>query len=203
MKNLKFIFLTLLSVATLSSCLKNDIQDDYDYEAEAKRIDSVYKAQKPILAAYAAEKLGPEAIYNDSTQMWYKILAPATDNSYEYTINNGYFVTPRATVKYKGEFLDGTVFDEPSLQQIFTLNSNSIISAWLYAFYPKTVVYNGQTYHTGLVPNGLKKGHKIIFVAPSPICYDKAGKKGGTKDIPANTPLVFTVEVINIENAPY
>jgi FKBP-type peptidyl-prolyl cis-trans isomerase FkpA len=73
-------------------------------------------------------------------------------------------------------------------------NPQGLIPAWPIAFRPKTIVFNGRTHHTGLVEGGLKKGHKIRFVAPSPYCYDtRASDK-----VPANSPLVFTIEVQDI-----
>lgn len=202
MKNLfgKLLVVALLGVG-FASCMK-DKGDDSWYEEQIKnqkRIDSTLKAQEPILEDYALANFD-SPVYDDSTGFWFEILAPATDDSYEYKINSsGGWVTPVATVKYKGELLNGTVFDEPSQPVEMSIVErsqfqNGLIPAWPIAFRPETIVFGGKEYKTGLIPGGLKKGHKIRFVAPSPYCYDNQN----SEKIPANSPLVFTIEVINI-----
>ena len=195
-----------LMATTFTSCNKGD---DFDYDGyneqlrkNQERIDSTLRVQKPILEAYAMEHF-ENPVYNDSTGIWFEILQPATptENPYEYPLtSNGQWITPTATVKYKGELLNGTVFDESS--QAISMNiveqsqyGPGLIPAWPIAFRPKTIVFGGETFHTGLVEDGLQKGHKIRFVAPSPYCYDNRK----SDKIPADSPLVFTIEVIDIK----
>ncbi len=200
----KTVFFALAATVFFAACNKSeDVNYDDYYEQlakEQKRIDSTLTAQKPILREYAMNKFdNPQ--YDDSTGFWFEILAPATDTSYQYTITSaGSWVTPIATVKYKGELLNGTVFDEPS--QPVSMNiveasqyNQGLIAAWPIAFRPKTITFNSKKYYTGLIDGGLKKGHKIRFVAPSPYGYDKTS----SEKIPANSPLVFTIEVVDIK----
>lgn len=203
-KLFKTVLFALAATVFFAACNKSDDfnYDDY-YEQIAKeqqRIDSTLKAQAPILKEYALRNF-QNPVFDDSTGFWFEILSPATDNSYEYTItSSGSWVTPTASVKYKGQLLNGTVFDEPSQPVSMSIVESSqytsgLISAWPIAFRPKTIKFNDKTYYTGLIEGGLKKGHKIRFVAPSPYCYDKSS----SEKIPANSPLDFTIEVIDIK----
>jgi len=199
MKNFKLLLVAFLAVISVSSCMKDD--NNYDNgESEQARIDTILKKQAPILEAYAKSKFTNPKL-DTITGIWYEELVKSTDETYEYTITStGYFVTPRAKVKYKGELMDGKVFDEPSNPGEFNIASNvqsGVIQAWTRAFYPKTVVFNGKTYTTGLVDKGLRKGSKIRFISPSPWCYDN--KVNG--EIPADSPLIFTIEVLEIKDA--
>ena len=206
MKNFKLLLVAVVAILSISSCMKNEYVEDNSWAENQARIDSTLEAQKSVLAEYAMENLGDGRQFNDTTGIWFEILETPTEEeakAFEYSISpQGSFVTPSAKVKYKGQLLNGTVFDEPSIAADFLIRSGSsfqqgVIPAWTIAFYPETVVYNGQTYHTGLVEDGLKKGHKIRFIAPSPYCYDNRS----SEKIPADSPLDFTIEVIDIKEA--
>lgn len=205
MKKITKLFLAFTSCAFIFASCNNDDFDYDDYnerlEQEARRIDSTLKAQAPILEEYALTHFD-EPTYSDSLGIWFEILQEPTDDSYEYIVtNDGYFIDPTATVKYKGELLDGTVFDDQTtpMEMVIRFGSqmaNGVIPAWVYAFRPETITFGGTKHYTGLVPDGLKKGHKIRFVAPSPYCYDN----NSSDKIPANSPLVFEIEVTEIRN---
>lgn len=188
------------------SCMKDDNTSNDYYEQLLKDIarqDSTLKAQAPILRAYALDpKNGfTKPQFNDSTGIWFEVINEPTDTTYQYKINSANaWVTPIATVMYKGMLLNGTVFDTnsvPVVQDIIegTQYQNGLIRAWPIAFRPKTVTLNGRTIHTGLTPKGLKKGSKIRFVSPSVYGYDNSVRE----KIPANSPLDFTIEVIDIK----
>lgn len=196
MKNFKILLIALLAVVSVSSCMKNDdATPGIDYEKERARIDSTLNKQKPILAEYAQENF-ENPVYNDSLQMWYEIITPATDESFEYTLSGYSFVPVSATVKYKGELLNGTVFDEATTGTVMTIGRGEWLQAFERAFWPAKVTISGVDYYPGLTPNGLKKGQKIRFVAPSPWCYDNQSRE----KIPADSPLVFTIEVTDIKS---
>lgn len=204
-KILKTLVLTLAVGTFFASCNKDTDNSWYEEQEllrkkEIARIDSTLKAQAPLLKTYAEENFTNPTL-DDSTGFWFEILTPATDQSYQYTLtSSGNWVTPIASVKYKGELMNGTVFDEPS--QPISMNivqssqsQNGLIPAWVIAFRPKKITFNGTEFNTGLIEGGLKKGHKIRFIAPSPYCYDNISRD----KIPANSPLVFTIEVLDIK----
>jgi len=205
MKNLlKIAVFSLLSIFVFASCNKESDIDYPDYEEllkkEQKRRDSILTVQKPILQAYALENLD-QPIYDDTTGIWFEILNPPTDTSFEYVVNsNGTWVTPTATVKYKGQLLNGTVFDEPSQPTVLSIVEatqfqQGLITLWPIAFRPQKITFGAKEYHTGLITGGLKKGHKIRVISPSIYGYDN----GKTDKIPANSPLDFTIEVLDIK----
>lgn len=196
MKNFKLLLLALLAVVTVSSCMKNDYEQP-DYEEDARRIDSTLKAQESILREYAAENF-ENPIEDTTFGIWYEVLENPTD-TFEYVSNGNTWKVVNADVKYTGQLLDGTVFDEQTenpTQLVINGASNvssGVIYAWLVAFYPQSSNPNS---FSGLLKNGLQPGHKIRFVAPSPYCYDNQTME----DIPADSPLDFTIEVSEIRN---
>jgi len=81
--------------------------------------------------------------------------------------------TSLVTVKYKGIFLDGKVFDQNTLGVQFPLSN--LIEAWKI-----------------MVPT-MKEGGKIKIYAPSKFCYGTQGNSS----IPPNTSLVFEIELVS------
>ena len=80
---------------------------------------------------------------------------------------------------YTGYLLDGTEFDSSEDRSPLTFvlqRGDQVIPAWDIAF------------------EGLKKGSKATFWAPSGLCYGQNGS--GT--IPPNSVLIFDVEVVDI-----
>lgn len=205
-KLLTLTLATLFGAVLMTSCNKSD---DFNYdeyykqlEKEKKRVDSTLNAQKPILREYALANF-ENPVLDDSTGIWFEILEPAiiTETPYQYSLTQaGQWVTPVATVKYKGYLMNNTVFDENSQPTVMNIVEASqyqsgLIPAWPIAFRPKTITFGGKEFHTGLVKDGLQKGNKIRFIAPSPYCYDtKSSEK-----IPANSPLIFEIKVEDIK----
>lgn len=192
-----------------TSCLKDDDSVPNNQQEELltrkKRIDSTLRSQEPILRAYALENFS-YPVYDDSTGIWYEILSLPENSSYTYTVTeSGQWITPVATVKYKGILLNGNAVDEVNdPKEIFIQDGGTtqrgLIPAIPIAFRPEKVTFRGQDIHTGLIPGGLQKGHKIRFVAPSPFCYDDVAIRNaeGVIMIPKDSPLDYTIEVINI-----
>ncbi len=81
--------------------------------------------------------------------------------------------TSQVVVKYKGAFLDGTVFDQNTVGVQFSLSG--LIEAWKI-----------------MIPT-MKPGGKIKMYAPSKYCYGGPGNSL----IPPNTILVFEVDLVS------
>lgn len=201
-------FLALVTFA-FSSCKSNDFDFEKAKEEqrikdsiELARIEKIIAQQAPELEAFARQHF-TNPVFDDSTGMWFEILAPGDDNSYSYTVNNYGIVAPTVTVAYKGTLLDGKVFDETGLNEkgeevTREFNLGETIKAWHWAFLPKSFKVNGQEINTlGITAKGLKKGSKTRFVTPSPWAYDTSSRKDkdGVVIIPANSPLYFEIDV--------
>ncbi len=196
MKNFKILLIALMAVVSVSSCMKNDDPTPgIDYEKERARIDSTLRKQKPIIAEWAQENF-ENPVYNDSLQMWYEVITPAIDESFKYVLSGYSFVPVTATVKYQGHLLDGTEFDK-SDETAMIIGRGQYVQAFERAFWPNKVTISGVDYFPGLTPKGLQKGQKIRFVAPSPWCYDNVAKG----KVPADSPLVFTIEVVDLKSS--
>lgn len=100
-----------------------------------------------------------------------------------YTITEGKGESPKATdevtVNYTGRLLDGTVFDSSE-------KNGGPIS------FPLDRVIKGWTEGLQL----MKPGGKTVFYIPSELAYGEQGTPGGP--IPPNAPLIFEVELINV-----
>lgn len=85
----------------------------------------------------------------------------------------------RVTVHYTGKLLDGTVFDSSigSLPFIFVLGTGKVIAGW----------------DEGIAL--MRKGGKAKLIIPSNLAY--GSRANGS--IPANSTLVFDVELYNIQ----
>lgn len=84
------------------------------------------------------------------------------------------------TVHYKGRLLDGTIFDssfdrgEPA-----TFPLNAVIPGWAEGV------------------KLMREGGIAVFYLPSQIAY---GKEGAGSTIPPDTPLIYEVQLIKVEN---
>jgi FKBP-type peptidyl-prolyl cis-trans isomerase len=91
-------------------------------------------------------------------------------------------VASRVYVKYRGELLDGTVFDEQTNPGSTGFALSSLIQGWKY----------------GLEMIG--KGGHILLTVPSSLGYGCAGSKTNAdtaKWIPSNAPLFFDIELVD------
>lgn len=82
------------------------------------------------------------------------------------------------TVKYKGRYLNGTVFDQTVDDASRTADLNDYISGW-----KKVLV-------------GMKKGTKVRIFVPSDLAYGVSGNES----IPPNTVLDFDIELVDVVN---
>ncbi|NGM66130.1 FKBP-type peptidyl-prolyl cis-trans isomerase [Sphingobacterium sp. SGR-19] len=223
MKNLsKFFFLFLLATISIMSCSKSD-DNNTDWGEEQRRRDSLNRVriealleeQAPELKAFAETNFGEDAQFDDSTGIWFKIHEPGEEGSYTRwlvpsSVGALALARPTVEVKYSGKLLNGEVFDETSANdpkdktRSFQIGTDGmgrgLIAAWNLAFYPKQVRLNGNDYNIGgLTEKGLQKGTVIEFAAPSPYCYDNIENKDGEVTIPADSPLHFYIEVVDIK----
>lgn len=209
MKNsIKILFVLLLAAGSMSSCMKDNPYDPYDGEAMLEK-------EAPILKAYVESTVGLAGAKLDTlTGIWYLITeegVPSTDTAfykykYEYNsnTNSGFIVAPLIRVKYEGKLVsNGVVFDKNDKEEGAKFNlGGSIIDGWKIAFIPETVEDESGKVHTvleliglpGLTGQGLQKGAKIRLVIPSPYGFQDREQQG----IPANSPLDFTIEVLEI-----
>src|SRR5690554_3572372 len=90
------LLLSLFSITTFTSCIKDDIEV-FDWEEQ-------YEKEEPIIADYvAANRSG--AVFHPSSGIWYEILVEGTIESYTYHIcaacNS--LGMPSITVQYEGQ----------------------------------------------------------------------------------------------------
>ena len=99
-----------------------------------------------------------------------------------------------ATVNYSGFLLDGTLFDT-SVEEVARENG-SYIEGRPYSPYVFTIDRTGVItgWHEGF--KLLNKGTKATLYIPSPLAY---GERGSPPVIPPGAPLVFEVELLNLE----
>lgn len=110
-----------------------------------------------------------------------KLNATATGSGLYYVvINPGTGAQPTAnsnvTVNYKGSLKDGTVFDQSTSAGI-SFNLNSVIKGWQEG-----------------IPL-FKKGGKGVLLIPSALGYGTQT----TGKIPANSVLIFDIELLNVQ----
>ena len=83
--------------------------------------------------------------------------------------------TSDVTVRYKGYFLNGEIFDQTDGTSTATFNLSQLIAGW----------------REGI--RLMKKGGKTTMLIPSGLAYGTEGQGS----IPGNTPLAFDIELVN------
>jgi len=226
-KLLNLLCVALLGTVTLASCNNNNdnFQNDADAALRAdKALDSLFSAEALKIKAYVNASADFKDAIEDTVTvrfqylqktikrgLWYKVTSPATSDTYEYKgqivnyMGYPYFVPtlPKVKLKYTAKLLDGTIVQKDPEGSTYDLNTMSQANnptvynnAWRYSFLPYLIKYNGKDEIVGgLTAKGLKKGNKFKVVTPSYWAF--GGRKVG--DIPANSPLVYEFEVLEIE----
>ncbi|WP_169305565.1 FKBP-type peptidyl-prolyl cis-trans isomerase [Sphingobacterium alkalisoli] len=201
MKNLfKLLFAFTITAATFTSCV--DDKEIFDPEAQLA-------LEKPIIESYV-EQHYPNAQQYENSGLWYEIIEPGEPASYEYDIKdtlNQKWIFAEGIINYKGKLVaDGTVFDQTkditkgdTIPVYMSLNTGqaSVITAWIYAFSPKTLIVDEKNIDLGIIfTNGAQNGAKFRIITPSQYAYGNStqGK------IPANSPLDFEVEVLKMRD---
>jgi len=108
------------------------------------------------------------------------LVAERSESGLHYIVNNSgngeqVFSTSTVTVRYKGYFVDGQVFDE---SEAFTTKLSQVIQGW-----------------TEGIPK-FRNGGEGVLLIPSRLGY---GPNGGGS-IPGNTVILFDVKVLSVEN---
>ncbi len=192
MNFIKQLFCLTIIISLFTACTKES--NVFDPIAQ-------FESEKPIIKSYVNSNY-PEMTLNDTTGIWFEIVDEGMPNSYEYKVvdtTNMYGQTvkalrmPTITVRYTGKLIsDNSVFDSNTTTAGLTSKLNNLIGAWQLAFIPKDI---GEFKFGGLTPSGLQIGSKIRIVTPSYYGYG-ASQQG---KIPANSPLFFEIEVVNIK----
>jgi len=200
MNNLfKFLCVASVSILAFSSCTKTDNSYEEELIRERERVDSTLNAQKNSLKIFAEQNFN-NPILDTATGIWWELLAPNENETYEYKLANAgylYVVPPTVKVIYKAELLSGAQV-EGSLTPVEKIigGGQGFPMAWQFAFYPKKLTYNSKEYPVGgFTAKGLKKGAKIRFVTSSVLAYDNVAKP----NIPADSPLYYTIEITEIK----
>lgn len=126
-------------------------------------------AEKSILENFNTS-IGMNATRH-STGVYYEILAPGSLNKP--------ILSSTIYVKYKGTFLNGTVFDQQINPGFTGFILNNLIDGW-----KSTIPLIG-------------KGGKIRLSVPSALAYGCQGQASGATAIPPNTPLYFEIELVD------
>jgi len=222
---MKKLFITLgiclFAGLMFSSCNdKGDNMDEYyrQIEEQERKIDASLAADKIKIEDYLASLTEEDALFDAEADtvkfpfsildkdvrrgLWYKVITPPTDDSYEYKINGtGYLTYPKVKLNYTAKLLDGTLVESVETENFdFGAQSAVINYTWFYSFFPYSIRLNGDDRTVGgLTRDGLKKGSKFAVVTPSYFAYGSVVKTGGVENIPANSPLVYEFEVLEIE----
>jgi FKBP-type peptidyl-prolyl cis-trans isomerase FkpA len=157
MKNL--LILIALSCLALFACNKEKVltyQEQLDLDID--KIDE-YLNSKGIASEYQ----------KTSTSLYYKI----TDQGNADGIKPGPFST--VTVRYKGYFLNGEVFDETTGTQVAQFTVDGVVRG----------------FGEGL--QLLNKKGKATIILPSGLAYGQYG----SGDIDPNTPIIFDLELVD------
>lgn len=149
MKQLIFSTLLLLTIAGFSACHKDD-QAKIDREA--------------ILQYIADNGL---TMTEHSSGIFYNIETPGTGGSPN--------LNSKVTVRYKGYYLDGVVFDQTIGAQTAQFTLNGLIEGWQIA-----------------IPL-LQKGGKGLFLIPSGLAYGPYPRS----PIRANAVMAFEIELVS------
>ena len=222
-KLLNLLLITAVSTLAFTSCKDSNtnFQDDTEaYLKAEKALDSLFAAQ----ALKIEEFVKVDGNFTNPVQdtvtvsfqylgkkikrgLWYQVLETPTDNAYEYKgqlVNSyyGYYfapILPKVKLKYTAKLLDGTIVQkdlEGSTYDLATTSNTIFNSAWQISFVPYIIKHNGENkVVNGLTAQGLKKGSKIKVITPSYWAF--GDKKVG--EIPANSPLVYEFEVLEIQ----
>jgi FKBP-type peptidyl-prolyl cis-trans isomerase FkpA len=156
----KLLWLGVIAIALLEACSK-DKTVYYD-------VNKQFSLDSTAIVNYLSQKALP-ATY-DSAGLWYNVSVPGDGDSIKRANN------ATVTVLYKGQLLNGTVFDSTGTTP-FKGALQSLILGW------------------GLGLEHVKKGGTIRLYLPSALGYGPY--QYGS--IPANSPLIFDITVQDVQ----
>lgn len=221
---MKALFKPLLvlafATAAFSSCMKDTSAEDEAAQRELEaKIHAQFEADAEEIKQFREENLSeaPGGWQEDDTDFqfpalgktikrgfWFELINDPDldeDETYEYKLTQDLrnIALPKIKVTYSVSLLDGEVVQSGENKEIdlatFTSNSDVFNSVWYFSFIPEIIEYNtDEIPANGLTERGLQKGSHIRVLAPSYFAF--GDKKNG--DIPANSPLVYEFEVLDI-----
>ncbi|HEX8426720.1 FKBP-type peptidyl-prolyl cis-trans isomerase [Hymenobacter sp.] len=157
-------------------------------EAMADQQQAMVKQQQTMVAHAAEQSKKDDAILQEYVKKNNLNVQKDTSGVYYVVTSPGTGPKPKTgqtvSVKYKGTLLDGKVFDssEKAPQNgkpiDFAIGVGQVIPGWDRA-----------------IPL-LNKGSKATLLIPSPLAY---GQRGAGTDIPADAPLRFDVELVDVK----
>jgi len=161
----RILGLSVMIIALFSACGKDDndcAQTESTLVAPASEIQVI---QQHLTTNSLTATQDPSGIF-------YNISVPGTGDSYPG-------LCTQVSVKYRGTFLNGTVFDESSAPITYPLGG--FIVGW----------------QKGVAK--LKKGGKMKLYVPPTLGYGNVDRKDsqGNVVIPANSTLIFDIELVN------
>ncbi|MDG2125193.1 MAG: FKBP-type peptidyl-prolyl cis-trans isomerase N-terminal domain-containing protein [Verrucomicrobiales bacterium] len=174
--------------AKLTEEQMNEVMNDLRQEMQAKAMEKRQKEQEAWQKKQAemapkneaagkkflAENKGEEGVVTTDSGLQYKVLSKGESEEKPGP-------TDRVSVIYKGELLDGTVFDD-SQGKPRTFAVNRVVKGWTEGLQLMT------------------KGSKVKLWIPGELGYGMTPRKGG--EIKAMDTLVFDVELVDITKAP-
>lgn len=194
MKKINFLIIALIAGVAFSGCLKDNDFEPYDAQ-------KYLSLEKPILKEYVEKTPELEgAVLDAETGIWYKLISEGLQDKespdyYTYNFNSANDIeAPDIQVNYDGKLVaTGTSFQK---KDKVDLSLGGVLGGWQVAFLPKELKdKNGKVVKAGLTELGLQKGSKIRIVMPSPYGYQNQTRAG----IPANSPLDFYIEVLEVK----
>ncbi|MFC3198892.1 hypothetical protein ACFOET_14815 [Parapedobacter deserti] len=204
MKKINLLALGFLVTFGFSACIKDG--ETFDPAAQ-------YELEKPQIEAYAIANGLLQHHDIGGMRVYYELVTEGDPTSYQYkttTNANGQLdiEAPDIQVIFSGRLLTG---DDPVHKNQkdegdeTSLANRNIPPAWVYAFLPREIRLDkdGNPLNEpikfggvgGLTADGLKTGSKIRFVSPSLLLFGNTS----TSQIPANSPMYYEIEVVNIE----
>ena len=138
--------------------------------------DDIYSAQLQLeedivlIEQYMAEN-NINAI-EDGSGVFYVVEEEGTGSEYPSA-------SAQLSMAYRGYLMDGTEFDSATTVNPLSINLAQTITGWRFGI-PK-----------------FKKGGKGLLIIPSPLAY---GNSPAGNDIPANSILIFEVEILDFTN---
>lgn len=162
----KSLWLGVAALALLlGACSKENDVPAYDADKQFA-LDSTaiinYLSEHALTATY------------DPSGVFYNVTTPGTGDSVKLSNNTV------VTVYYKGQFLNGTVFDSTMAGTPFSTPLGKVILGW------------------GLGLRHTQKGGSIRIYIPSYWGYGPYDYQG----IPGNSPLIFDIQVVDVNNQP-
>ncbi|MDZ4757443.1 MAG: FKBP-type peptidyl-prolyl cis-trans isomerase [Bacteroidota bacterium] len=164
---MKYIYILALATTILFACKNSRTAESAREGGERQNFKTQNEVDEEIIKKHVAEKKLNGKFISGGI---YAIIADSGKGERNPTAKDN------VTVKYKGYFLNGNIFDQ-SKEGDFTFMFNSVIQGW------------------GLSVAQLKKGGSGTFIIPSSLAYGP----NPNGQIPANAVLAFDITLVDIK----